>query len=365
MEELQQLAVYYRPYFRQDAFHRLSSGLGTKWNFFSKEKKRAIRFFSLDAGEDLLLFLALRYDTINRLVNSPTYQTIQLPKKRGGYRTIYIPEQLLSRVQRKLNTHLQAVYGFVRPPVVHGFVRKHGREQACSIVSNAAAHINKPFILQIDIKDFFDVISARKIRDLFQSELFQLNREMATILTLLVTHEGKLPQGAATSPVLSNFCCLELDHALIQLTEAAGITYTRYADDLTFSAEKPFTEVWMTQVEGCLQQHGFLCNSKKTRLTSRHRKQTVTGIVVNKHLNVDKRLYKQVRAMLHDLKYNGIEAATKKHFKLSETPENMVCAQFVAKLSGLLGYIKQVIGAENERFMKLERTFQELTAIET
>lgn len=365
MEELQQLAAQYRSYFREDAFGRLSSGMGTKWNYFSKEKKRAIRFLALEQDFDVLNFFDLRYDTINRLVNTPHYEIVQIPKKRGGFRTIYMPEALLGRVQRKVNTHLQAVYGFLHPPVVHGFVRKQGREQAYSIVSNATAHVNKPFILQVDIKDFFNVISARKIRDLFQSEIFQFNTQLATILTLLVTHDGKLPQGAASSPILSNLYCLNLDNALIQLSEKAGITYTRYADDLTFSSETPFADRWLQQVEQCLEQHGFSCNKKKTRFTSRNRKQCVTGIIVNKHLNVDQTFYKSVRAMLHDLHTNGLEAATRKHYNLTQAPDQMQRAQFVAKLAGLLSFIKQVIGTENERYLRLDRTFKALTGIET
>ncbi|MBK7958759.1 MAG: RNA-directed DNA polymerase [Bacteroidetes bacterium] len=291
-----------------------------------KFQRNAAVFLSITHAYDLCNFLQLSYSVLQNQINNPVYKQFEIKKKSGGMRSIEEPNDILKGIQKRLNYYLQAYYLWIKPAEVHGFIiRPQQYEHRYNIVENARAHIGKKHVLNLDIKDFFSSISVAQIFELFQSDYFRFNENMCVALTLLVTHQKHLPTGAPTSPVLSNFICLGLDRDLREFAEANQLTYTRYADDLTFSSDVHIPEDVVLDVMNILKKHAFDINPKKIRMSSSFRKQVVTGITVNDKVNVDRKLLKKVRAMLHDFAENGLKEATSKHFKISVDEDSIYC----------------------------------------
>ncbi|MDR1623482.1 MAG: reverse transcriptase family protein [Tannerellaceae bacterium] len=309
---------------------------------------------------NLCQFLRTPISLLEKIINSPEYKHYIIKKKRGGRRHISEPGEQLKRIQKQLNYFLQAYYLCIKPEEVHGFVihppifqKKH-----CNIVANAEVHTGKKHILNIDLKDFFPNIPARRIKKLFTSPVFNFSEQMAIALTLLTTYEGKLPTGAPTSPVLSNFVCLELDADLRFFCQKNYLQFTRYADDLTFSSNVFISDEITLKIKELIHRNGFETNEKKVHLKSSHHKQTVTGLTVNEKVNVDRKLLKKIRAMLHDSTKNGIKTATQRHFKLTNPPDEEQLQLFIRRLSGYINFVGQVRGRNDTLYQRMVCEFQ-------
>jgi len=245
------------------------------------------------------------------------YHVFTIPKRRGGTREIHAPGSLLKDLQRRIYRRL-----LVKLPVyaaATGFVR--GR----SIVHNANPHSSQGVVINIDLAEFFPSIASSRVQKVFQA--LGWNRESARILTNICTHQGRLPQGAPTSPALSNLVCRRLDTRLSKLVQTAqgrfGVgmgSYTRYADDLTFSfpaygrsrprRKKPRGTPWrrptgpsrslIKTIARILEEEGFRIQKKKrVRIQRSHQRQTVTGLVVNRSVSLPRSLRRRLRAMEH------------------------------------------------------------------
>jgi RNA-directed DNA polymerase len=321
--------------------------------FFASKLLSAVKISDLS-----LLFKASLPD-IENVINAPIYETFQIPKKKGGSRLIQAPEVQLMRMQSRLNFYLQNYYHLLRPQCVHGFViNPNKKEKVCNIVENAKIHVQQKYVLNLDLKDFFPSIKAYRVKELFLSDYFRYSEQVAIALALLVTYEGKLPIGAPTSPVISNFICLELDDMLQSYCDTNKINYSRYADDLTFSSNQEITKFQIHDLTVIINANQFEINKKKTRLKTNSRKQTVTGLVVNEKVNVDRKTIKMVRAMLHDALQNGIAKAAKRHFKNNNQISNRSEAYFMNRLDGYINFIGQVRGKEDALYLKFKYYFK-------
>jgi RNA-directed DNA polymerase len=245
------------------------------------------------------------------------------------------------KIQRKLNLYIQSVYSFQLPENVHGFIPKSFQVHR-SIVSNAILHVKKQRVLSIDLENYFSSIHSKKVSSLFLSWGF--TNEIATALTLLCTYKGALPTGAPTSPVLANLCSLALDEKLQVKAQNHGLTYTRYADDLTFSGEQYITDEIILALIETIKSENFSINVKKLRCIGTNKKQKITGIVVNHKLTVDRNLKKKLRAMLYDIGSNGLSIATQKH---QSTPSELEQNKFLKHVMGIQSFVKMV---EKQRF---------------
>lgn len=222
------------------------------------------------------------------------YHAFEVPKRGGGTRTIHAPDATLKSLQRQLYRRL-----LKRLPV-HAAVT--GFRPGYSIASNAACHVRQAVVVRMDIRDFFGSTTATRVERYFRHVGW--NRAAAALLTRLCTHEGGLPQGAPTSPVLANAINFQMDARLAGLARKYGATYTRYADDLTFSfAEDRRDDVGQTIyftkeiVQNC---GGYkLHQKKKLRIRRRHQQQCVTGLVVNERLTLPRRTRRWLRAVDH------------------------------------------------------------------
>ena len=331
---------------------------------YQNHELNALWLLSIEKPAELSLFLDTPFYCLERLINNPTYKFYQVEKKKGGKRDIYAPNDELKKIQKKLNYYLQASYLCVKPEEAHGFVINPGYLGAkCNIVENARPHTQKKYVLNIDLKDFFSNISAKQVWGVFSSYPFNYNEQISTALTLLTTYDGKLPTGAPTSPVISNFICLKLDAELKECCAEHLLAYTRYADDLTFSSNNPISEDVLVDITNRIKNNGFIVNEKKLRIRSSNRKQIVTGIVVNEKVNIDRKLLRKIRAMLHDLNANGIHDATQKHFKLSGFVDKKYQIQFINRLQGYINFVGQVRGKTNGVYLKQIQSFDRLFEI--
>lgn len=354
-DEIKSLAIQNKDKVWRWHFQGRFFGIYKTFGAFQKHELNSLLLLSIDKPVDLCRLLKKPFFDLQNILNNPSYTFFTVPKKRGGKREIYAPNGALKQVQKQLNYYLQAYYLCIKPKEVTGFViNPHYLGEYCNIVANASYHVGKKYLLNIDLKDFFPGITAKRVQDVFQSDVFCFNDQISIALTLLTTFQGRLPVGSPTSPVISNFVCQQLDTELISYCQSYGLTYSRYADDLTFSSDDPFTASILNDIEEKITKIGFVINSKKTRLTSMNRKQTVTGITVNQKVNVDRKLLKRTRAMVHDLSVNGLAAASCNHFGIEEGSQKLQ-EYFLNKLNGYINFIGQVRGKGDDIYIKLMR----------
>lgn len=322
----------------------------------TKHERNALFFLCIETPMELCKFFNIPFNTMENIINHPVYTQYTIPKKKGGERIIFAPNKPLKNIQQQLNYYLQAYYLWIKPSEVHGFVvNPHYLGKHCNIVENAKVHTRKKYLLNIDLKDFFPSITARRVKDIFSSHYLNFNEQLATALTLLCTYQGKLTIGAPTSPVISNYICYQLDTDLKKISKTNSWSYTRYADDLTFSSDQAISSDHILDIILIIQQHHFEINTKKLRLKTANQKQTVTGLTVNEKVNVDRKLIKKIRAMLHDLTNNGLEIATKKNFNLSNDIDEKYQSKFIHRLEGYINFVGQVRGINDALYIKQKK----------
>lgn len=332
-------------------------------NWYGNEKNlepfqlNSLIFLSIDKPILFLKLLHTSKDIIQKNIDNPQYKEFAIPKKKGGSRKILAPNDELKSIQKKLNEYLQNYYYWIKPSESHGFtINPYENIKTCNILENAKPHVGKKHVLNLDLKDFFPNISATSVYKIFKSEYFRFDDEIAILFTLLLTFKGNLPIGAPTSPVVSNFICLKIDQELLTFANNHKLTYTRYADDLTFSSDDLIDTNSVEEIKKLIINNNFQINQTKVRLSRNSSKQTVTGIIVNEKPNIDRVYLKKIRAMLHDLNQNGISKATKNHFKIKFEDENLH-QKFLNKLGGYINFVGQIKGKQDITYRKFKKEF--------
>jgi retron-type reverse transcriptase len=262
-------------------------------SFFSK-------LFSFSGKGHDIVELARRLDvSVEELTQfTPVYREFTIPKRTGGKRTLHAPIPELKQLQRRILRRLLA--RLKTHPAATGF------ERGESFATNARRHVGKAVVMRMDIHDFFPSIRVRRIGDYFRA--IGWNRESANLLLTLCTWNGALPQGAPTSPRLSNLVNFRLDARLAGLSARNGATYTRYADDLTFSfAEDDRNSVGRVRYAArlILEEEGYRYHRRKFQVRRRHQRQQVTGLVVNQQVNLSRSTRRWLRAVQHRAKHHG------------------------------------------------------------
>jgi retron-type reverse transcriptase len=219
------------------------------------------------------------------------YREFEIELPGGRRRPITAPDNTLRFVQRRI---LDKVLNKVDlSESCHGF--RKGR----SILTNAKDHVGKDVVLAVDVKDFFPSITFPRVYGLFKHLGYDKNR--AALLARLTTYKNVLPQGAPTSPAIANLVCRALDRRLCALSKKGGFTYTRYADDLTFSGPAKLVN-YTRHIRDIVKDEGFALNLRKTRIMRRNHRQEVTGLVVNDKVALPREWRRDLRAALHHLK---------------------------------------------------------------
>ena len=304
--------------------------------------------------------------------NPGRYRQFKIRKKTGGFRHISAPG---SRSFMMLLTCVNELLKTLYTPSDYAMGFAAGR----SVVTNATAHKEMNYVLNIDLKDFFPSISQPRVWKRLQLQPFNFPLEVANVLGGLCAmketrqmDDGStkevfvLPQGAPTSPILSNAICDNLDRRLAGMARRFGLRYTRYADDITFSSMhnvyQKDGEFW-NELRKIVSQQGFALNEKKTRLQKRGARQEVTGIIVSHKLNVTQKYVRNIRNILYiwdrygyvvaNAKFRNKYKVEKGHVKKSVPDINNV-------LKGKLLYLKMVKGEDDSVYQRLHVKFERL-----
>lgn len=259
-------------------------------------KKKIPIIFDLNHLSNLVGY---SFDYIERAIKYTRYfyRYYEIPKKNGKLRSISEPLPSLKEIQKWILKEI--LYTCKVSKYAKAYVKNR------SIKSNAYFHQNKKIVLTIDISDFFGSIKQEKIDDFFQS--LGYSNHVSLALSKLCTLNGSLPQGAPTSPYLSNLLFLELDLEISDFCRRNNISYTRYSDDLTFSGDENVAGV-INFVNPLFTKYDLYINPDKTRTRRKNECQEVTGIVVNKKLQVSKVTRKKFRQEAFYIRKYGLES---------------------------------------------------------
>lgn len=241
-------------------------------------RRHAAFWQALKTPQDLAVLLRNPAHKLQLHSLQPRYKQYKIPKAKGGFRLIEDPNPELKRILRKVNHYLQAHYFPIRPKAVHGFCISPKHSDDRNIMSNARRHLGQKCLCNVDLKDFFHFVSIEKVHHIFQQQFPWMEDELLDLLSRLCTRNGRLPMGAPTSPALSNYACLEMDAELQTLSRFAGWTYTRFADDLSFSGRKPVSEEDLPFIRSIIEKNGFQINPAKIKHFGPDEEKVVTGL---------------------------------------------------------------------------------------
>ncbi len=235
-------------------------------NLFKNELRKRIKekadyksiFLSINDKAGLEKYLKVTYGyLVYLLYKHKLYTEFSIPKKSGGIRKIYSPNLLLESIQRKILIALRDIHSSTS--------NSHGFELGKNIITNAEKHVKKKFVYNIDLKDFFPSINYGRVFGMYFN-YFKFEKEIATILAQICTYNGFLPQGAPTSPIISNIICFSMDIELKNIAKLNNLSFTRYADDITFSSRFfPISNEFKESVKNIIKKHGFEINKEKER----------------------------------------------------------------------------------------------------
>lgn len=306
------------------------------------------------------------------------YRQFKIKKKSGGYRQITAPRNRSFMILlHSVNELLKSMY----TPSNYAMGFTEGR----SVVTNATAHKGQNYVFNIDLKDFFPSVEQGRVMKRLTLPPFNFSPEIALLISGLCSMRVKrenpieskkhyldklfayvLPQGAPTSPIITNMICDTLDRRLAGLAKRFGLRYTRYADDITFSsmhyvyADKGDFRKELVRI---IQDQGFAINENKTRLQKLGSRQEVTGVIVSDKINVTKKYVREIRSLLHIWDKYGYTTAMSKFLPKYVAEKGHVKKgnpNLTNVLDGKLLYLKMVKGDSDSVYVKLHTKFQEL-----
>lgn len=302
---------------------------------------------------------------INPKRNKNSYRTFEIPKKSGGVRTISAPTKLLKSLLTYTNKILQAYYE--APECVMGFVPSK------SVVDNAEKHVGKNYVFNTDLKDFFPSISKSRVWASLKCVPFSFNDTIADAIGGLccteVDVDGNtavvLPQGSPCSPVLTNIVCKNLDRQLAKLAGQYHISYSRYADDITFSSNHNVYQEdgnFRKELQRIIKKENFFFNEKKTRLQKTGSRQEVTGLIVSDRVNVPRDYVRSLDNLLYIFERYGYKEAFTSFIKHYMPKQNHSSAtpSMESVIEGRLLYLKMVKGEDDPVWKKLQKRFTKL-----
>ena len=327
--------------------HKSTISLGTEGDF---KKLRNKKLPECSTDEEIALAMGISVEKLRFLAsNYPIKHYFYFPilKKTGKSRTISAPMPDLKTAQRWILRNI------LEKLEVHDAA--HGFRQNRSIVTNAQPHVGADIVVKLDLQNFFQSISYKRVKELFYQLGYSENA--AKILGLICTvadleeidinykYTGRrcLPQGSPASPAISNLVCDSLDSNLTQIAEQMGFRFTRYADDLTFSSSKNAwykVYILINKSRSIITNEGFTVDPNKIQILSKSVRQEITGIVVNKQLNISRRTLKAFRATLYQIEQEGL--SNKKWGKSSN---------LIAAITGFANYVAMVNPSKGAEFL--------------
>ncbi|WP_236194831.1 retron Ec67 family RNA-directed DNA polymerase/endonuclease [Pseudomonas glycinae] len=312
--------------------------------------------------QDLSLMLGFKPSALSYLLykkpKGELYRTFEIRKKTGGLRVISAPcpelkllQSNLARLLQKCVNEIQEARVAISPKKIqkHSSL-SHGFKPGFSILTNAKSHRKKRVVLNVDLEDFFGSIHFGRVRGFFLSNRdFNLSPKVATVISQIVCHNNSLPQGSPCSPIVSNLIAHILDIRLAKLAFENKCSYSRYADDITFSTNQEKlpeciakcmceeSHVWIAgeSLSKIIKGSWFSINSKKTRVQYRDSRQEVTGLVVNSKLNIKAEYHRTAKSMAHSLFQTGSFTVLKRN----ESNELERCDGTINQIIGIFSFI--------------------------
>lgn len=251
-----------------------------------------------DLAKKLCVTPELLFDLVANLPEH--YRRFPIHSGRSRPRWIDAPSGVLKLVQRRLLDGI--LYGFSPHECAHGFYPER------SILTNAHCHTQKKWVLSFDIRDFFPSTKKELVLHCLRGRNATGSNQLLPIIAELCCLGDCLPQGAPTSPHLANICFFECDEILSGIARKHELSYTRYADDMTFSGEIRPVDL-ERKIEDALALFGYVLSKQKTKVMGQSNRQKVTGLIVNEKLSLPRELRKRLRAIKHDAKKNGLDHA--------------------------------------------------------
>ena len=297
------------------------------------------------------------------------YSHFSIPKKSGGQRSISAPSRGLAHILYYVNVMLKAVY----QPSDYAMGFAEGR----NVVDNASRHIGQNYVFNTDLENFFPSIEQPRVWKRFQLPPFNFNQQIASVLAGLCCIKEKkengefiyvLPQGAPTSPLITNAICDSLDRKLSGLARRFGLHYSRYADDITFSSmHNVYHEngEFISELKRIIESQGFHINNKKTRLQKFGQRQEVTGLTVSNRVNTSREYVAEIRNLLHIWEKYGYNEAYKRfypHYKKNKGHVKKGEPMLENVLYGKLQYLKMVKGEKDPVYSALQARYNRLTS---
>ena len=305
------------------------------------------------------------------------YRQFKIKKKSGGFRQITAPR---TRNFMMMLSSVNELFRSMYTPSDYAMGFTDGR----SVVSNASIHIGMDYVFNIDLKDFFPSINQARVWKRLQVPPFKFEQPIANILAgLCCMKESRedesgskkdvyvLPQGAPTSPIITNMICDRLDYYLSRLAKRFNMNYSRYADDITFSSMHYVYGKggkFMLELERIIKEQGFTINESKTRLQRKGSRQEVTGIIVSDKLNVTQKYVRDIRNILYMWDRYGYNVAYSKFFPKYKEEKGHVKKgnpDLVNVIDGKLMYLKMVKGEEDSVYNRLYTKFVKLANKDT
>ncbi len=299
------------------------------------------------------------------------YHQFTIKKKSGGERVITSPR---TKTFRLMLQYVNEIFKSLYTPSAYAMGFTEGR----SVVTNAEKHVGHNYVFNTDLKDFFPSIDKSRVWKRLQLAPFNFTSDVAHIFAGLCSMKGKrikgdeeeiamfLPQGAPTSPIITNMICDRLDHRLAGLAKRFGLTYTRYADDITFSSHHYVYAKdgeFMKELERIITAQNLIINDAKTRLQKKGGRQEVTGLVVNDKINVTQQYIRDLRNILYIWEKYGWTVANSKFLPKYKSEKGHVKKgnpDIVNVLDGKLMYLKMVKGEQDSVYVRLNNQFQKL-----
>ena len=254
------------------------------------------------------------------------YHPVKIPKGNGEFRQLYVPDEFLKSIQRRINEILLSLEEI--SPYATAY------HPGGSTMVNAYPHIGKPVLLKLDIRHFFDHLIYPVVKEKAFPEK-RYSEQNRVLLTLLCMHKDALPQGAPTSPTISNIIMKDFDNIIGMWCADNQISYTRYCDDMTFSGDFD-PQLVIRRVKSELGKLRLFLNDKKTVVVRKGQKHSVTGIIVNNKLSVPVEYKKKIRQEM----YYCMKFGLKSHVDFNACEKSS--EEFVLCLLGRINYVLSV-----------------------
>jgi RNA-directed DNA polymerase len=310
----------------------------------------ATLFEAINTSDELARLLGVTPATLLKTAQKQEYISFWIPKPGGQKRHIDHPAPALKVLQQALNKYLQAVYYTCKTDNAHGFILAPTDDpRPRNIYTNALQHMKGEWFLNIDLKDFFHTITTTQVKNLF-STVFGFPPELTKVLAQVCLFQGRLPMGAPTSPVVSNLCAIFFDHELQSIATRHGATYTRYADDLTFSSTELLPGSLLEEVKCSILRYGFVLNEQKLRLQTRMEQPEVTGLIIGRGTRpvLSKAWLKRLRSEIKVYRWLMSEAVRERGLFHA-----YVFDRFRQSVTGQVSFVGFVMGKDSAEYRKL------------